>query len=309
MFNGMGPRHPGLRALVWFWAAVIGVVVIGIVVLLILGPPDIEAGRKSAQAESAGGQGASAARRAERPPMELFAAPFDKTDRRIKVGILFAGFGMSRSDTMQAIESMPAAVSPVFSPYASSAVDMMTAAREKGMEFYISIPMEPQGYPLNDAGPRSLLVGEDAEKNSANLAWALGRQSGFVGVTNALGNLRGERFAAAGDAYTAMLAEIARRGLIYIDARPLAAPPRMVHGRSIDLIIDEPPIRDDIDQRLADLEKMARDRGSALGFIGVIRPVTIERLNLWANLLPGHGLVLVPVSALTHPPPRNDLPR
>ena len=83
-----------------------------------------------------------------------------------------------------------------------------------------------------------------------------------------------------------MLAELARRGLLYVDPRPDAAPLPMVWSRSVDLVLDEPGAAADIDDKLAQLARLARAKGSALGFAGTVRPVTTQRLAAWANGLP-----------------------
>ena len=56
----------------------------------------------------------------------------------------------------------------------------------------------------------------------------------------------GERFAAARDPFAAMLEEIARRGLLYLDARPGGTLPKkeaMPPYRAIDGIVDSVPVR------------------------------------------------------------------
>jgi hypothetical protein len=57
------------------------------------------------------------------------------------------------------------------------------------------------------------------------------------------------------------------------------------------------PAKDLIDAELAALEKIAIQRGSALGTSGSY-PITIERVKVWAQTLEQKGLALVPVSAL-----------
>ena len=57
-----------------------------------------------------------------------------------------------------------------------------------------------------------------------------------------------------------------------------------------------------IDARLAELEKIARDNGSAVG-IGFPYPVTLERVGAWATGLQARGLVMAPVSAVVNRQP------
>lgn len=68
------------------------------------------------------------------------------------------------------------------------------------------------------------------------------------------------------------------------------------------MIVDEPGTAADIDDKLAQLARLAREKGSALGFAGSVRPVTVQRLAAWATGLAADGLALAPVSALAKPP-------
>ncbi len=52
-----------------------------------------------------------------------------------------------------------------------------------------------------------------------------------------------------------------------------------------------------IDAKLADLEKKAVAEGFAAA-VGSPFPLTIERINLWAEQLNAKGIILVPVTAL-----------
>jgi polysaccharide deacetylase 2 family uncharacterized protein YibQ len=169
-------------------------------------------------------------------------------------------------------------------------------------EFLLSIPMEPQGFPLNDPGKQALMTSLSVEQNRSRLEWALSRIAGYVGAVGAEGSLRGERFASLPEEMNPMLAELARRGLLYVDPRPGAAPLPLVWSRRVDLVIDEPGAAADIDDKLAQLARLARENGSALGFAGAVRPVTTQRVAAWANGLAADGLALAPVSALVQAP-------
>ena len=158
--------------------------------------------------------------------------------------------------------------------------------------------MEADGYPWNDAGPRSLLTGVPPAANRENLEWAMSRVQGYVGMTSASDGLRGERFSGQTSSFDLVLDEIARRGLLYVDARPGAQPPRIA-GRSVDLVVDDPATRAEIEAKLLALERTAREHGSALGLAGPLRPVMVERIVTWAETVEARGFELVPVSALS----------
>ncbi len=232
-----------------------------------------------------------------------YARRFDLADTRPRIGLILAGVGLSEADSRAAIDTAPGAVTLAFSAYANNQDALMEAARARGHEVLASIPMEAQGYPLNDAGMRSLLTGGDPADNRRNLEWALGRIQGYVGATGASDGLRGERFADLTSSMGQVVEEVGRRGLFYIDPRPgrTGPIPGGVPGRAVDVVVDDPPARAEIEGKLAALERLARERGSALGLAGPLRPVTIERIAAWARGLEERGLVLAPVSALIAP--------
>jgi hypothetical protein len=102
-----------------------------------------------------------------------------------------------------------------------------------------------------------------------------------------------------------VLAELAHRGLLYVDPRPGAAPLPLVWDRSIDLIVDEPAAAADIDAKLAHLSRLAREKGSALGLVMAPQRVAIQRIAVWADALTADGLALAPVSALVQAPSKD----
>jgi uncharacterized protein len=238
-----------------------------------------------------------------RTPMRAYAAAFDPADPRPRVALLVGGIGMSETDSAQAIDGLPAAVSFAVSPYAERAAALASAARAKGHEVLLAVPMEPAGYPLDDAGNQSLLTGNAPALNAQRLEWAMTRFAGYVGATGALDGLRGERFASASELFRPLLADLGARGLLYVDPRPGAAHPPGVVGRSVDVAIDDMPSRTEIEAALGRLEQAARDRGAALGLVGLPRPVTLDRVAAWAETVGRRGVVLVPVSAVATPPP------
>jgi polysaccharide deacetylase 2 family uncharacterized protein YibQ len=238
-----------------------------------------------------------------RMPMQVYAAGFDRTTRRPRVGLVLAGVGLNQADSDIAVRMLPRGITLAISPYAANLTKLLAAARAAEHEYLLSLPMEPQGFPLNDPGPQAMMTNLPPEQNRQRLEWAMTRIAGYVGATDALGAMRGERFAAQPDQMKPVLSELARRGLLYVDARPGAAQPPFVWGATIDMVVDEPATAAEIDDRLGQLTKLARDKGSALGLATTVRPVTVRRIAVWANGLAADGLALAPVSALVQPPP------
>jgi len=236
-----------------------------------------------------------------RMPSQVYARGFDPADTRPRIGVLLAGVGLNDTESEDAVRALPGAVTFAFSPYATHLDRLLEATRAAGHEFLISLPMEPQGYPLNDAGDHALLTAVTPELNRSRLDWALSRITGYVGATGALGLLRGERFAGSPQ-MAPVLADLNDRGLLYVDGRPGRPPVPSAWSRGVDLVIDEPAVRTEIEAKLAALEQIARDKGSALGLAGATRPITVDRLAAWTNGLAARGFALAPVSAIVVAP-------
>jgi polysaccharide deacetylase 2 family uncharacterized protein YibQ len=241
-----------------------------------------------------------------RRPMQVYAAPFDPRSQRPRVGLVLAGIGMNEADSLTAATILPGGVTFAVSPYARSLSRVASAARLAGHELLLSIPMEPVKFPIVDPGPRALMTSLTPERNREQLLWALSRVEGYVGATNALGEMRGERLSGMTDQIGMVLLELDRRGLLFVDARPDAGPNRVTWGRTIDIVVDEIATEEQIDLRLEALSRLARDRGAALGLATLPRPVTIDRIRAWTTGLLNKGLALAPVTAIARPPTRQD---
>lgn len=246
--------------------------------------------------------------------MAVYAAPFDKTDKHPKVAVVIDGGGRNQDQTRALLTDLPAAIDVAFSPYAADDPGMdklLDLARQRGHECLVSIPMEPNNYPLADEGAHQLMQGHADEENRLDLEWALSRILGCVGVTGGSDGMTGEHFAENGLGFSEMLEEIGKRGLLYLDPRTgapaLLAVSDITPIAVVDTIIDQPlaaeqPITADlIDQRLATLEMQAKTRGSAIGLAGPPQPVMLDHINIWARGLAARGVTLVPLSALTAP--------
>jgi polysaccharide deacetylase 2 family uncharacterized protein YibQ len=238
-----------------------------------------------------------------RTSIRAYAGQFDRQDTRPRVGIIVADLVISNAQTEDAIRRLPPAVTFAISPYAPRAAQVAERLRAKGAETLIGLPLEPTGYPLNDPGNRALLTGRSAPENLANLEWVLSRFPGYVGTIGVVGGMRGERFATMEQSYLALQESLRNRGLLFVDARPGVAGPVRAWGRSVDVILDEPATRTEIERRLVELETIAKARGSALGLAHAATPVVVDRLVAWAAGLERRGVVLAPISVLIRRPP------
>ncbi|MBE7636347.1 hypothetical protein GUA87_05785 [Sneathiella sp. P13V-1] len=237
-----------------------------------------------------------------RKPWRVYARPFDDPLSRPRIAIIIGDMGMSKFATRSAIQDLPGEITLSFNPYGRDLQNWVAQARAAGHETLLQLPMEPFGYPDNDPGPQSLLSRLTDKENLNRLEWMLGRFTGYSGVTNQMGS----RFTTSSEDISPIMDVIRDRGLLFVDGRTSG---RSVAGyvakqKSVPVAINNRFIsnradRASIDQRLAELERIARITGVAIG-VGYPYPVTLERLAVWTKSLTRKGLVLAPVSAVVN---------
>ncbi|NWH07032.1 MAG: divergent polysaccharide deacetylase family protein [Alphaproteobacteria bacterium] len=233
-------------------------------------------------------------------PRAVYARPYHAENGRPKVAILVTGLGLSERATKAAIERLPPAISLGFLAYGSSLQEWTELARFEGHEYYLELPMEPFDYPDNDPGPYALLTSIAPKENIDRLSWLMSRAIGYAGVTNAFG----QRFLGARDALEPVMGELSARGLMFIDttASPASLAQKVAKDSRLpavmgDVLIDSEPDPDLIDEQLLALERLAWERGSAIGIASAL-PASVARLEAWARDAEAKGLSLAPVSAM-----------
>lgn len=237
-----------------------------------------------------------------RQPWRVYARPFEDQELRPRIALVVASLGLSDAATQAAIQKLPGAVTLSFMPYANNLQAHIAAARAAGHEVLLQLPMEPENYPRSDPGPQALMTSLGDAENLERLDWLLSRASGYVGAVNYLGS----RFTAKQESLRPVLAALKKRGLLFLDSKSGGRSIGPQLGRELDMpfavndrFIDNEASSAAIDGRLAELEAIARDGGTAVG-IGFPYPVTIERVAAWAAGLPSRGFVLAPVSAVVN---------
>jgi hypothetical protein len=99
--------------------------------------------------------------------------------------------------------------------------------------------------------------------------------------------------------------ETASRGLIYFDdgatARSAPGPDAGGSYAKADVAIGAAFTPAAIDAALARLEKIAHERGAAIGS-ATAGPATVERISVWAKGLAKRGVTLVPLTVIANKP-------
>ncbi|MGE0283822.1 MAG: divergent polysaccharide deacetylase family protein, partial [Rhizobiaceae bacterium] len=156
-------------------------------------------------------------------------------------------------------------------------------------------------------GRATLTVDAAPQENIDNLHWALARTTNYTGVMNSMGG----RFVADARATGSMMAELGKRGLLYLDdgttARSTAPDQAVKNGVPVatsDLIIDGVRERGAILKKLDQLENTARAKGFAIG-TGSAFDQTVDAVTTWVNEAKKRGIEIVPISAVTRDPEKS----
>ena len=219
---------------------------------------------------------------------------------RPKIAILLGGMGLNAKLTQQAIKNLPGDVTFAFAPYGNDLQTQVNKARADGHEVLLQLPMEPVGYPANNPGPKTILASVSAEENMESLHWHMSRFAGYTGITNYMGG----RLLTSPEALKPVMAEMRKRGLIYLEDSSTAltvsktvAEQTKLSERRAQVVIDADPTPQSIAAALELLEGEAKANGFAIG-TGSGLEVTVDAVKLWAEQLQDRGILLVPVSAI-----------
>ncbi|MCD6074619.1 MAG: divergent polysaccharide deacetylase family protein [Rhodospirillales bacterium] len=231
---------------------------------------------------------------------KAYARPFDGPTDKPRVTIIVTGLGLSRASTLAAISQTPAGVTLAFDPYTRNLDEWLGLGRSNGHEALVQLPMEPSDFPISDPGPLALLTDLDATQNIQRLHQVLASATGYTGVIQVMGS----KFAASEAALRPALDEMKRRGVLFVsvpsgseDRGFSVAQDAGVPSARVDLKLDTELTAAAIDDRISELERLAREKGRAIG-IAEAYPVTLARLSIWGQTLSLKEITLAPASAI-----------
>lgn len=232
-------------------------------------------------------------------PLDAYARPNTAGPRDTRIAIVIGGIGIDEASTQNALATLPGEVTLAFAPYGENLDRTLAAAREGGHEVLLQVPLEPFGYPRNDPGPNTLTAKAGAEENISRLHWFMSRITNYVGVINYMG----ARFVSEADAMAPVMAEVGRRGLLYLDdgsstrSAAEATAAGVTPFARADLVLDADLSAAAIDQQLRQLQAIATQRGYAIA-TGTAFPMTVERVAAFVRAAKDRGVAVVPISAM-----------
>lgn len=214
------------------------------------------------------------------------------------IAIVIDDVGVAKRRSARAIR-LPAPVTLSFLTYASDIIAQTDEAKARGHELMLHVPMQPKGF-NSDPGPNVLNSDLGMEENIRRLLWGLDKFDGYVGINNHMGS----RFTEYHDGMSMVMAELQKRGLLFLDS--VTAPKSVgrktarqfgVPATARDIFLDNIDTVDEVMIRLRDAENLALREGSAIA-IGHPRTATVEVLETWLLDAPTRGFQIVPISAV-----------
>ena len=243
---------------------------------------------------------APAAGPAGTPAWQRFAALADDGAASAPmVALVIDDLGLNGPGTRRTI-ALPAPLTLAFMTYAPNLERVTAAARQRGHELIVHQPMEPIDDHENP-GPKALLAGMDRDAIMERLTWGLSRFEGYVGLNNHMGS----KFTSYGPGMAVVLAELRRRGLLFLDSMTSATTVGGATARKLDVPYVERDVfldnkHEDVGsiwRQLKLLEQVARRQGYAVG-IGHPHRATLDALERWIPEARAAGLRLAPISAV-----------
>jgi polysaccharide deacetylase 2 family uncharacterized protein YibQ len=225
------------------------------------------------------------------------AIAFSDDRRRPLIVVVIDDMGVDRPRSRRVTE-LPQPLTLSYLPYARDLAEQATAARSRGHELMLHLPMEPLSGSV-DPGPNALLTSLSLDMIRRRTVAALDSFSGYVAVNNHMGS----RFTTWRPGVEASLREMKGRGLAYLDARThadtvggLVAEELGMPNVDRHVFLDDVMTGDAVRRQLAETEALARRQGFVIA-IGHPHDVTIQALAEWLPGLSGKGFVLGPISA------------
>jgi polysaccharide deacetylase 2 family uncharacterized protein YibQ len=231
------------------------------------------------------------------PAWRRNAVPFADLNSRPLVAIVIDDVGLDRARSRRAWE-LPGPLTMSFLPYAKDLREQASAARARGKEIMLHLPMEPAG--RGDPGPGALLVSMTDNEIGRRSAAAMDGYDGYVGVNNHMGS----RFTTFKPGMQTVLQQAKARGLMFLDSRTTAqtigdqlAQELGVASMSRNVFLDDEESVAAVRRKLAETEDLARRQGYVVA-IGHPHEATLQALAEWLPTLQAKGLVLAPASAV-----------
>ena len=214
---------------------------------------------------------------------------------QVRLAIVLDDAGESL-EVVREVAKLPAAVAVAVLPNATHSAEVARALGSLGREVLLHMPMEPIADHGAGPGPGAIEVGQGDDVVRERLDGALDTVTGAKGVNNHMGS----RATADVPTMRAVMLELRRRGLYFLDSRTTSdtvaeseARANGVPALHRDVFLDVVGERDAVEQALSQAVARAREKGSAVA-IGHVHPTTFAVLEQELPHLPADVVLVRP---------------
>ena len=226
---------------------------------------------------------------------EQYSIKMEKTDKPV-IAIIIDDMGVDMIRTQKILKlNHPLTVS--YLTYAPNLQSQINYATDAGKEILLHVPMQA----LNDNydyGGEYLSTNNSKVRNLEILNSQLNKVTGYIGINNHMGS----RFTSDESQLSAVINEIKKRGIAFVDSKTSSqskgdklAKEIGIYYTTRDIFIDDSSKEEDIVKSLIQLERLAKKRGFAVA-IGHPRTNTLKVMEAWLDGLEAKGFELVPIS-------------
>lgn len=235
-------------------------------------------------------------------PLDAYKAPFTLgPETKAVIALTMVDYGLSDRASKEALEKLPSPVTFIASPYAGNLQAKMTAARTKGNEVWLDIPVQSKNFAQNDTGPTSLLAGINGQQNIMRLNTNMGRATGYAGI--AFSNT--PDFPETSVEFQGVIDSIVARGLgiTQTDIADTSLEKTTTQSKAPfiqnKIWIDASLNKNDILKSLTTLETLSLDNGYA---VAAFHPSTIvlDAIATWQKSLKQKHIQLAPLTYALH---------
>lgn len=223
--------------------------------------------------------------------------PFSFQDIKDKpvISFVIVGYGLSKKQSLSALDLLPPQVSFILSPYASLPGEWMAMAQSKGHEVWLSLPI--QNKQSHDQGGNAVYHHSSSIEKLQNMYKSLAKAQGYVGVAS----YTDKSLNSAKKHYVELAGNLYARGLGFFELNPKALP--FIEGKA--LTMGAPYIKADLNifrikgnkNSFETLEAIAQKNGHVIAIIPS-SPATIKNLAVWIMKVAQADYIIAPVSAI-----------
>lgn len=222
--------------------------------------------------------------------------PFENTDNKPTISIILHSLGLKQDLVDKAVAETSKYITLAFNPHSPNLKDMCKKARDKNHEVLVVLPLEPNGYPKEDPGPKTLLTRQTDEENLARFNWIASQGDSFVGLLNTVGG----RFLTVEKAVSLLIKGLNEKKIPYIDGTPTeaskAASSKITVPYSfVDSEISEDASQEEINTAFKNALSLAKSKGHVTMMM-TPGPFVLKKLIELDEQLKGEGIVLAPIS-------------